>query len=176
MVIIIVIIHICWLSYIIIWIWKTYLHAGFEEVKKPCCKIGLTGGGVFCKKKTSKICPNTSSYLFWDGAHPTERAFETLNKKLVKKYLRYIWLITIFVTLLISPKGKLLQRIICRHERFLRLIMQTTFKPLFCIKREECSSPSQSCLSKICTRLCKKKDLQYIFIKYLKSAWNNSKC
>nr|ABO21003.1 anther-specific proline rich protein [Brassica rapa subsp. pekinensis] len=65
-------------------------HYGFEEVKKPCCKIGLTGGGVFCKKKTSKICPNTSSYLFWDGAHPTERAFETLNKKLVKKYLRYI--------------------------------------------------------------------------------------
>lgn len=68
---------------------KKYLHAGFEEVKKPCCKIGLTGGGVFCKKKTSKICPNTSSYMFWDGAHPTERAYETLNKKLVKKYLRF---------------------------------------------------------------------------------------
>ncbi|KAL0656897.1 hypothetical protein Bca4012_077481 [Brassica carinata] len=42
-------------------------HYGFEEIKKPCCKIGLTGGGVFCKKKTSKICPNTSSYLFWDA-------------------------------------------------------------------------------------------------------------
>uniref|UniRef100_M4EAI6 Anther-specific proline rich protein n=1 Tax=Brassica campestris TaxID=3711 RepID=M4EAI6_BRACM len=44
---------------------------GFEEIKKPCCKIGLTKGGVFCKERTSKICPNTSSYLFWDGLHPS---------------------------------------------------------------------------------------------------------
>ncbi|ESQ34783.1 hypothetical protein EUTSA_v10007885mg [Eutrema salsugineum] len=63
---------------------------GFEEIKKPCCKVRSLGGGVFCKKSTSKICPNTSSYVFWDGAHPTQRAYETLNKILVKEYLRFI--------------------------------------------------------------------------------------
>ncbi|XP_010498444.1 PREDICTED: anther-specific proline-rich protein APG-like [Camelina sativa] len=59
---------------------------GFEEVKKPCCKTGLLSGGALCKKSTSKICPNTSSYLFWDGMHPTQRAYETINKALVNEY------------------------------------------------------------------------------------------
>ncbi|KAJ4916235.1 anther-specific proline-rich protein APG [Raphanus sativus] len=63
---------------------------GFEEIKKPCCKTGLLKGGVFCKKRTSKICPNTSSYLFWDGIHPSQRAYEISNRKLVKKYLHFI--------------------------------------------------------------------------------------
>ncbi|KAL0813873.1 anther-specific proline-rich protein APG isoform X1 [Brassica napus] len=63
---------------------------GFEEIKKPCCKIGLTKGGVFCKERTSKICPNTSSYLFWDGLHPSQRAYEISNRKLVKKYIHFI--------------------------------------------------------------------------------------
>ncbi|KFK44139.1 hypothetical protein AALP_AA1G220100 [Arabis alpina] len=63
---------------------------GFEETKKPCCKIGLLGGGVFCKKGTSKICPNTSSYVFWDGVHPTQRAYQTLNKILIKEYVHVL--------------------------------------------------------------------------------------
>ncbi|CAN8312661.1 unnamed protein product [Cochlearia groenlandica] len=66
------------------------LDYGFEEIKKPCCKVGILGGGVFCKKSTTKICPNTSSYMFWDGLHPTQRAFQTANKLLVKQYLRYL--------------------------------------------------------------------------------------
>ncbi|EOA38797.1 hypothetical protein CARUB_v10011073mg [Capsella rubella] len=59
---------------------------GFEETKKPCCKTRLLTGGALCKKSTSKICPNTSSYLFWDGMHPTQRAYETINKALVTEY------------------------------------------------------------------------------------------
>lgn len=66
------------------------IFAGFEETKKPCCKVGLLGGGVFCKKSTSKICPNTSSYVFWDGVHPTQRAYKTLNKILIKEYIHVL--------------------------------------------------------------------------------------
>ncbi|AEE29939.1 GDSL-like Lipase/Acylhydrolase superfamily protein [Arabidopsis thaliana] len=63
---------------------------GFEETKKPCCKTGLLSAGALCKKSTSKICPNTSSYLFWDGVHPTQRAYKTINKVLIKEYLHVL--------------------------------------------------------------------------------------
>ncbi|KAL4383670.1 hypothetical protein GQ457_15G029700 [Hibiscus cannabinus] len=44
----------------------------------PCCTIG-GGGGELCLPH-SKSCKNSSKFIFWDGAHPTE----ALNKIFAK--------------------------------------------------------------------------------------------
>ncbi|PKI75171.1 hypothetical protein CRG98_004506 [Punica granatum] len=44
--------------------------SGFQVVKTGCCHVQSAGIGVLCKL----IPPHVSRYVFWDGAHLTERA------------------------------------------------------------------------------------------------------
>jgi hypothetical protein len=46
--------------------------AGFTVLDTACCGTGDFGAGA-CNI-SAPLCPNRSSYLFWDGFHPTETA------------------------------------------------------------------------------------------------------
>ncbi|XP_031494545.1 GDSL esterase/lipase At5g45960-like [Nymphaea colorata] len=50
---------------------------GFEEVKRGCCGTGLIEMGYSCNPYTP-ICPDRSSYLFWDAIHPTQKTYNIL--------------------------------------------------------------------------------------------------
>ncbi|KAJ4702163.1 GDSL esterase/lipase [Melia azedarach] len=60
---------------------------GFEVVNEGCCGTGNIEVAVLCNQLTSSTCPNVSSYVFWDSYHPTERAYKTLVKLLLQKYV-----------------------------------------------------------------------------------------
>ncbi|KAG5550437.1 hypothetical protein RHGRI_015409 [Rhododendron griersonianum] len=50
---------------------------GFTEVSKGCCGTGLFEIGILCNQ-TTPMCADASKYVFWDAAHPTERAYEII--------------------------------------------------------------------------------------------------
>ncbi|XP_058215585.1 GDSL esterase/lipase At5g45960-like [Rhododendron vialii] len=50
---------------------------GFTEVSKGCCGTGLYEIGILCNQ-TTPVCADASKYVFWDAAHPTERAYEII--------------------------------------------------------------------------------------------------
>ncbi|KAI8013886.1 GDSL esterase/lipase [Camellia lanceoleosa] len=47
---------------------------GFTEVNKGCCGTGLYEIGRKCNQ-TTPVCADTSKYVFWDAAHPTEKTY-----------------------------------------------------------------------------------------------------
>ncbi|XP_027337341.1 GDSL esterase/lipase 1-like [Abrus precatorius] len=51
---------------------------GFKEGKEACCGHGAYGafgcGGGFSGKENFEVCHNTAEYVWFDGAHTTERA------------------------------------------------------------------------------------------------------
>jgi phospholipase/lecithinase/hemolysin len=47
---------------------------GFTEVNKGCCGTGLKEIGIQCNE-TTPVCGDPSKYVFWDAAHPTEKAY-----------------------------------------------------------------------------------------------------
>ncbi|KAL3845593.1 hypothetical protein ACJIZ3_002996 [Penstemon smallii] len=57
---------------------------GFRDVSSSCCEVG--GTGILCRRGGS-ICENRSSYVYFDGLHPTEavniviacKAFESIQ-------------------------------------------------------------------------------------------------
>lgn len=50
---------------------------GFVYGHQACCGAGPYGGVPCLSKSFTKVCKNTSEYVFWDMAHPTS-AFNTL--------------------------------------------------------------------------------------------------
>ncbi|KAJ8762395.1 hypothetical protein K2173_007555 [Erythroxylum novogranatense] len=66
---------------------KNYRSYGFEVGDKGCCGTGLLEAAVFCNKFSPHTCPDASKYVFWDGFHPTEKAYKLLVNKLLKKYV-----------------------------------------------------------------------------------------
>ncbi|CAJ1972569.1 unnamed protein product [Sphenostylis stenocarpa] len=48
--------------------------AGFLDVAEGCCGTGVFGVAGLCT--LFSVCPNPATYVFWDYAHPTERAYQ----------------------------------------------------------------------------------------------------
>ncbi|KAJ7296162.1 hypothetical protein O6H91_Y140100 [Diphasiastrum complanatum] len=53
---------------------------GFESSNKACCGQGAFNGLFVCTA-VSSLCPNRSSYIFWDPFHPTD----TVNTLIAKR-------------------------------------------------------------------------------------------
>ncbi|KAA3457557.1 GDSL esterase/lipase EXL3-like [Gossypium australe] len=52
---------------------------GFEVATKGCCGTGLLEASVFCNPTSIPLsCPDASKYVFWDGYHPSEKAYKIL--------------------------------------------------------------------------------------------------
>ncbi|KAK7376134.1 hypothetical protein VNO78_34988 [Psophocarpus tetragonolobus] len=60
---------------------------GFEVVDRTCCGILNIEFGLLCNTLTPKVCEDASKYVFWDGYHPTERAYKIIVSEILKKYL-----------------------------------------------------------------------------------------
>eukprot|EP01018_Ginkgo_biloba_P037067 Gb_05737 [translate_table: standard] len=64
---------------------------GFSETRSACCGAGPFNTAVGCGKEIPKkkhgeykafLCKKPSSYLFWDGTHPSERAYRILYREI----------------------------------------------------------------------------------------------
>ncbi|KAJ9186424.1 hypothetical protein P3X46_001997 [Hevea brasiliensis] len=61
--------------------------SGFEETTSGCCGTGeIEVTALFCNQLNPFTCPDTSKYLFWDSAHPTERAYRILVSQILQEY------------------------------------------------------------------------------------------
>ncbi|KAM7279364.1 hypothetical protein ACFE04_006498 [Oxalis oulophora] len=60
---------------------------GFKISDRGCCGTGLIEVLFLCNQKTATVCPDVSNHVFWDSFHPTELAYKTLVRALLKKYL-----------------------------------------------------------------------------------------
>ncbi|VAI70109.1 unnamed protein product [Triticum turgidum subsp. durum] len=60
---------------------------GFAEARRTCCRTGKAGTRVYlCDPATSKaarMCRNASSYVYFDGVHPSEAANLVVAESLV---------------------------------------------------------------------------------------------
>ncbi|CAN0871951.1 GDSL esterase/lipase At5g42170 [Linum grandiflorum] len=60
---------------------------GFTVAKDGCCGTGKIEIAVLCNELLSSLtCINTSQYIFWDGVHPTEKAYQILVSR-IEEYL-----------------------------------------------------------------------------------------
>ncbi|OMO83521.1 Lipase, GDSL [Corchorus olitorius] len=52
---------------------------GFKVFNKGCCGTGLLEASIFCNPLSIPLsCPDASIYVFWDGYHPSEKAYSIL--------------------------------------------------------------------------------------------------
>ncbi|CAI0399631.1 unnamed protein product [Linum tenue] len=49
---------------------------GFDIATEGCCGTGAFEFAILCNPLTPFTCANTSKYLYFDGAHPTEKAYK----------------------------------------------------------------------------------------------------
>ncbi|KAG6533902.1 GDSL esterase/lipase At5g42170-like [Zingiber officinale] len=65
---------------------------GFEETTRGCCGTGELEASIFCNEFSPCTCPEseTHKYLFWDGFHPTERAFRIIITALRSQFMRVL--------------------------------------------------------------------------------------
>ncbi|XP_021847495.1 GDSL lipase [Spinacia oleracea] len=56
---------------------------GFRESQTACCGSGSYNGDFTCQKKgyTFSVCSNPSEYLWFDAAHPTDKANQAFSKE-----------------------------------------------------------------------------------------------
>ncbi|KAK1667627.1 hypothetical protein QYE76_055786 [Lolium multiflorum] len=59
---------------------------GFRETKRGCCGTGLTEVGLLCNVFTP-TCRNSSSYVFYDAVHPTERVYRIATDYILKNVI-----------------------------------------------------------------------------------------
>ncbi|CAN6288526.1 unnamed protein product [Urochloa humidicola] len=68
---------------------QRYQALGFKNGKDACCGfIGLESG-VLCNFM-SPVCKNSAQYVFWDGYHPTQRAYKIMIDQLIARYIRFL--------------------------------------------------------------------------------------
>ncbi|CAA7024079.1 unnamed protein product [Microthlaspi erraticum] len=60
---------------------------GFEVADRGCCGTGALSISYMCNSLHPFTCSNSSSYIFWDSYHPTERAYQVIVDSLLEKYL-----------------------------------------------------------------------------------------
>uniref|UniRef100_A0A0A9EMS3 Uncharacterized protein n=1 Tax=Arundo donax TaxID=35708 RepID=A0A0A9EMS3_ARUDO len=57
---------------------------GFSEARKTCCRTGTAKTRVYlCNPTTAGMCRNVSSYVFFDGVHPSEAANTIIAESMV---------------------------------------------------------------------------------------------
>ncbi|KAJ4710158.1 GDSL esterase/lipase [Melia azedarach] len=52
--------------------------SGFNVLDNGCCGVGAIEAGPLCNQFVTSTCANMSQYVFWDSAHPSERAYRIL--------------------------------------------------------------------------------------------------
>ncbi|KAL6909804.1 hypothetical protein ACP4OV_001463 [Aristida adscensionis] len=61
---------------------------GFKEVSKGCCGSTVLDAAIFIAYHSA--CPNAVDYIFWDGFHPTEKAYNIVVDKLIQQNMKYL--------------------------------------------------------------------------------------
>ncbi|KAK5841602.1 hypothetical protein F383_16365 [Gossypium arboreum] len=51
---------------------------GFFESRRACCGTGTLETSLLCNSRALGTCSNATSYVFWDGFHPSEAANQVL--------------------------------------------------------------------------------------------------
>ncbi|KAF2543224.1 hypothetical protein F2Q70_00037319 [Brassica cretica] len=62
----------------------------FKVADKGCCGTGRIALAVLCNKLTPFTCSDPSTHVFFDSYHPTEKAYQIITDKLMKKYQKYL--------------------------------------------------------------------------------------
>ncbi|KAK7401120.1 hypothetical protein VNO78_12436 [Psophocarpus tetragonolobus] len=62
--------------------------AGFVDVSEACCGTGAFGVTGVCNLLT--VCPNPSTYVFWDFGHPTEKAYQFVVSSIIKSQINNV--------------------------------------------------------------------------------------
>ena len=54
---------------------------GFRESQTACCGSGIYNGDFTCQKKgfSFSVCSNPNDYLWFDSAHPTDKANQAFS-------------------------------------------------------------------------------------------------
>ncbi|KAE9620964.1 putative triacylglycerol lipase [Lupinus albus] len=60
---------------------------GFTNTMNGCCGGNAVASGELCTVFTGQ-CTNPSIYVFWDFAHPTQRAYEIIVSDIIQKHIR----------------------------------------------------------------------------------------
>ncbi|KAL9413304.1 hypothetical protein AB3S75_041889 [Citrus x aurantiifolia] len=58
---------------------KNPVKSGFRVPDRSCCGTGLFEAVILCNQLTPFTCDNVSEFVFWDSAHPSERAYRTMT-------------------------------------------------------------------------------------------------
>ncbi|KAK8607445.1 hypothetical protein V6N13_053180 [Hibiscus sabdariffa] len=62
---------------------------GFEVATVGCCGTGLIEASIFCNPTSIPLsCPDASKYVFWDGYHPSEKAYKILTSTIINLHLK----------------------------------------------------------------------------------------
>ncbi|CAA7033994.1 unnamed protein product [Microthlaspi erraticum] len=56
---------------------------GFFEARRACCGTGTMETSFLCNSRSVGTCSNATSYVFWDGFHPSEAANRVLAANLL---------------------------------------------------------------------------------------------
>ncbi|KAH9660187.1 GDSL esterase/lipase EXL3 [Citrus sinensis] len=57
---------------------KNPVKSGFRVPDRSCCGTGLFEAVILCNQLTPFTCDNVSEFVFWDSAHPSERAYRIM--------------------------------------------------------------------------------------------------
>ncbi|OMO55771.1 Lipase, GDSL [Corchorus capsularis] len=61
---------------------------GFKVFNKGCCGTGLLEASIFCNPLSIPLsCPDASIYVFWDGYHPSEKAYSILVPTIINMHV-----------------------------------------------------------------------------------------
>ncbi|PIA54871.1 hypothetical protein AQUCO_00901045v1 [Aquilegia coerulea] len=63
---------------------------GFMEARKACCGTGTIETSLLCNSRSVGTCSNATSYVFWDGFHPSEAANKVLADSLMMQGISLI--------------------------------------------------------------------------------------
>ncbi|XVF07773.1 hypothetical protein REPUB_Repub06bG0168600 [Reevesia pubescens] len=58
---------------------------GFFESRRACCGTGTLETSLLCNARALGTCSNATSYVFWDGFHPSEAANQVLAGDLLSQ-------------------------------------------------------------------------------------------
>ncbi|TVU31350.1 hypothetical protein EJB05_23032 [Eragrostis curvula] len=68
---------------------RRYQELGFKNNKDACCGLIGLESGVLCNF-ASPVCEDPAQYVFWDGYHPTQRAYKIMIDELITRYIRFL--------------------------------------------------------------------------------------
>jgi len=66
----------------------SHIFTGFKDVSEGCCGSTVLNAAIFIAYHSA--CPNAIDYIFWDGFHPTEKAYNIVVDKLIQQGSKYL--------------------------------------------------------------------------------------